>query len=63
MSSKITANKVVTLSYTLRDDGGEVIDQSSDGSPLLYLHGARNIVPGLEEQLDGVAEGESIKAT
>jgi len=63
MSNKIAANKVVTLSYTLRDDGGEIIDQSSEGSPLLYLHGAQNIVPGLEEQLEGVVEGESIKAT
>ncbi len=63
MTDKITANKVVSLSYTLRDDDGEVIDESQDGSPLLYLHGARNIVPGLEEQLEGVAEGESIKAT
>ena len=63
MSNKITANKVVTLAYTLRDDSGEVIDQSSEGSPLLYLHGAMNIVPGLEEQLEGVAPGETIKAT
>jgi FKBP-type peptidyl-prolyl cis-trans isomerase SlyD len=63
MTHKIKANTVVTLSYTLRDDDGELIDQSQDGSPLLYLHGARNIVPGLEEQLEGVAEGESIKAT
>ncbi|MGB8328712.1 MAG: peptidylprolyl isomerase [Polyangiales bacterium] len=62
MANKITVNKVVSLSYTLRDDDGELIDQSEDGSPLLYLHGARNIVPGLEEQLEGVAEGESIKA-
>ena len=63
MTDKITANKVVSLSYTLRDDDGEVIDQSEDGSPLLYLHGAQNIVPGLEEQLEGVAEGESVNAT
>lgn len=63
MTDKITANKVVTLSYTLHDDDGELIDQSRDGSPLLYLHGARNIVPGLEEQLEGVTEGETIKAT
>ena len=63
MTDKITANKVVSLSYTLRDDDGEVIDQSEDGSPLLYLHGAQNIVPGLEEQLEDVAEGESVKAT
>lgn len=63
MTDKITANKVVSLAYTLRDDDGEIIDQSETGSPLVYLHGAENIVPGLEEQLEGVAEGESIKAT
>ncbi|MDH4283341.1 MAG: peptidylprolyl isomerase [Myxococcales bacterium] len=63
MTGKIEANKVVTLSYTLRDDSGEVIDESAEGSPLQYLHGAMNIVPGLEEQLEGLATGESIKAT
>ncbi len=63
MTDRIQTNKVVTLSYTLRDDEGEIIDESQDGRPLLYLHGARNIVPGLEEQLEGAAEGESIKAT
>ena len=59
----IKENKVVTLSYTLRDDRGEIIDESSESNPLLYLHGARNIVPGLEEQLEGVSQGETIKAT
>jgi FKBP-type peptidyl-prolyl cis-trans isomerase SlyD len=63
MTDKITANKVVSLAYTLRDDDGEIIDHSENGSPLLYLHGAQNIVPGLEEQLEGIAEGESVKAT
>lgn len=63
MSKKVQANQVVTLAYVLRDDEGEIIDQSSKGSPLLYLHGAMNIVPGLEEQLEGVSEGETIKAT
>ena len=62
MSDKITANKVVTLAYILRGDDGEIIDQSSEGSPLLYLHGAMNIVPGLEEQLEGVGQGETINA-
>jgi len=63
MTVKISVNKVVSLAYVLRDDDGEIIDQSETGSPLLYLHGAQNIVPGLEEQLEGVAEGESVKAT
>ncbi len=62
MTETITAKKVVTLAYILRDDSGEIIDQSQDGSPLLYLHGAMNIVPGLEEQLEGAAAGETINA-
>jgi len=62
MSDKITANKVVTLAYNLRGDDGEIIDQSSEGSPLLYLHGAMNSVPGLEEKLEGVSAGETIQA-
>jgi len=63
MTEKIAANKVVTISYTLRDDDGEIIDSSDDGAPLVYLHGATNIVPGLEEELEGVAQGDSIKAS
>lgn len=63
MSHTISANKVVTLSYTLRDDDGNIIDRSEQSKPLVYLHGARNIVPGLEEELEGAREGESIKAS
>ena len=63
MTDKIAANKVVTVSYTLRDDDGEIIDSSDEGNPLVYLHGASNIVPGLEEELSGAAQGDSIKAT
>lgn len=62
MTQKIAANKVVTISYTLRDDDGEIIDSSDESNPLVYLHGATNIVPGLEEELEGAAQGDSIKA-
>jgi FKBP-type peptidyl-prolyl cis-trans isomerase SlyD len=61
--SKVSTNKVVTISYTLRADDGEIIDRSEESNPLVYLHGAKNIVPGLEEELEGAAEGDSIKAT
>lgn len=63
MSETITANKVVTISYVLRADDGEIIDRSDDSSPLVYLHGASNIVPGLEEELEGAAQGETIRAS
>ncbi|MEM8607084.1 MAG: peptidylprolyl isomerase [Myxococcota bacterium] len=63
MSEKVAANKVVTISYVLRADDGEIIDRSEDSSPLVYLHGASNIVPGLEEELEGAALGDAIKAS
>ncbi|MCZ6805799.1 MAG: peptidylprolyl isomerase, partial [Deltaproteobacteria bacterium] len=63
MTEKIAANKVVTISYTLRGDDGEIIDSSDEGNALVYLHGASNIVPGLEEELEGAAQGDSIKAS
>lgn len=47
---QIADNKVVTLNYTLRDDQETVIDSSQDGS-FAYLHGASNIIPGLEKAL------------
>ena len=55
----ISANKVVTLDYTLTDDRGEILDQSSNGQ-FAYLHGANNIIPGLEDALTGKAAGDNL---
>jgi len=60
----ITAQQVVSLHYTLRDAGGEVLDDSRRReSPLEYLHGHDNIVAGLERALDGHAPGDSLTVT
>jgi FKBP-type peptidyl-prolyl cis-trans isomerase SlyD len=56
----VTKDKVVTIDYTLTNDDGQVIDTSRDREPLAYLHGAGNIVPGLESALEGKAEGEQV---
>lgn len=53
----ITAGKVVFLHYTVRSDQGDLIDQSGAEEPMPYLHGAENIVPGLEKALDGRTVG------
>jgi FKBP-type peptidyl-prolyl cis-trans isomerase SlyD len=47
---QIAVNCVAYIHYTLKDDGGAVIDSSAGGEPLAYLHGAGNIVPGLERR-------------
>lgn len=58
---EIAANRVATFHYTLTDDDGQVIDSSPQDRPLSYLHGAGNIVPGLEQALEGRSAGDSFK--
>jgi FKBP-type peptidyl-prolyl cis-trans isomerase SlyD len=54
----VTRRKVVTLEYTLRNRQGEILDSSDGSEPLAYLHGAHQIVPGLERALEGLAVGD-----
>jgi FKBP-type peptidyl-prolyl cis-trans isomerase SlyD len=58
--STIAEATVVEINYILRTDAGEILDQSEPGSPLSYLHGAQNIVPGLENALTGRRIGEQL---
>ena len=55
---KVQDGQIVSMDYTLRVDG-EVMDTSSGREPLEFLQGAGNIIPGLEEELYGMAIGES----
>ena len=56
----IAQNDVVTIHYTLKDDADKVIDSSSGGEPLAYLHGHGNIIPGLERELAGRNAGDRL---
>lgn len=55
---KITKNKVAGIHYTLRDNEGTVIDTSDGRDPLYYLHGAGNLIAGMEEGLEGKSTGD-----
>lgn len=59
----ISTNSVVSIHYTLKNNKGEVIDSSQDQEPLKYLHGAGNIIPGLEQALEGMSVGEEKHVT
>lgn len=63
MASTAGDGKVVSIHYTLKDDDGDVVDSSSGGEPLDYLHGAGNIVPGLEAAMIGRGIGDKFKVT
>lgn len=60
---QIANDVVVSIEYTLTDDQGNVIDSSVGGEPLAYLHGAGNIIPGLEVALEGKQVGDSLKVS
>ena len=56
----ISQDQVVSIHYTLTDDAGEVIDSSSGGEPLVYLHGHGALIPGLERELTGKSAGDQL---
>ena len=60
---QIAKDKVASIEYTLTDSAGQVLDSSVGGDPLAYLHGAGNIIPGLEKALEGKVVGDAFKVS
>jgi FKBP-type peptidyl-prolyl cis-trans isomerase SlyD len=57
---QIAHNSVVTISYSLFDAQGELIEKSP--APVTYLHGGYdNIFPLVEQALQGKGPGDTIK--
>lgn len=54
---KIAKHSVAAIHYTLTDNAGTVLDSSSGREPLYYLHGEGNLIPGMEEGLEGKEKG------
>lgn len=55
---KVQDGQVVSMEYTLKVDG--VVTDSSEGrEPLEFVHGAGNIIPGLEREMTGMTVGDS----
>lgn len=63
MSQPVTVSKglVVSLQYVLKDEQGEILDQSAEAGPLEYLHGYDDVLPGLEAALEGRQIGEHLR--
>jgi FKBP-type peptidyl-prolyl cis-trans isomerase SlyD len=61
--SIITQNKVVSLSYTLTLNNGEIADEASADEPLVFIHGIGQTLPAFDEQLDGLAPGDTFSFT
>lgn len=59
----IAPETVVVFDYTLRNEEGEELESSRGADPTAYLHGANNIIPGLETAMTGKSAGDIFSAT
>ena len=63
MPDQIQQNSVVTFHYVLKDDDGEILEQSDAEHPVVILQGHGNIVRGLDTALLDHAAGETFEVT
>ena len=62
--TKIDNNTVARVHYTgTLPDTGEVFDSSVDREPLAFLVGHKQMIPGFERELMGLAAGEKVEFT
>ena len=52
-TNTIQNDTVASLIFVMSDDAGEVLDLATRDNPMRYMHGHRQILPGLEKALDG----------
>ncbi len=57
---QIAKHKVVSIHYTLRDNQGAILDSSTGKDPLHYIQGIGNLIPGMEEGLEGKQKGDKL---
>ena len=55
--------RVVTFHYTIKNGDGEEMESSNDRDPMSYLHGANNIISGLEKAMEGHTIGDKFSVT
>ena len=60
---KITRNKVAQFHYVIKDEAGEELESTHGQTPNTYLHGFKNIMPGLERALDDRSAGDTFSVT
>lgn len=59
----VSSGKVIEIDYTIKDDNGDLLDSTSDFSPLSYVHGGNKLFSGLQLVLEGKSPGNTAKVT
>jgi FKBP-type peptidyl-prolyl cis-trans isomerase SlyD len=60
-ATSVQEGSIASIEYTLMDEAGKVIESNVGKEPLTYIHGAGQIVRGLEKELYGMKVGEEKK--
>ncbi|ACR11153.1 FKBP-type peptidyl-prolyl cis-trans isomerase [Teredinibacter turnerae] len=55
----VEKDRVVSFHYSLREVGGDPIEDNKGAVPMAYLHGHGNLLPALEAEMEGMTEGET----
>jgi FKBP-type peptidyl-prolyl cis-trans isomerase SlyD len=55
---EVAANCVVSIRYIMKNDTGEVLENTLHGEPVSYLHGGTGILTILQQQLEGLKMGD-----
>jgi FKBP-type peptidyl-prolyl cis-trans isomerase SlyD len=61
--AKIAAGSQVAIEYSLKTGDGNVVDENVGRDPLRFEQGKGQILPALEEELEGLAVGDEKKVT
>jgi FKBP-type peptidyl-prolyl cis-trans isomerase SlyD len=62
-SNEVTTGKQVSIEYTLKLEDKSVVDSNVGAEPLTFIQGSHNIIPGLENSLDGMKIGDNKQVT
>jgi FKBP-type peptidyl-prolyl cis-trans isomerase 2 len=62
-TARVADGKKVSIEYTLVLDDGKQADSNVGEPPLVYQHGASQVLPALEKELAGLAVGDTKHVT
>ena len=49
---------VVNLRFVMKNEAGDMIEDTMNSDPVQYLHGSGSILPSLEKGIEGLHEGD-----
>ena len=62
MTETVSNGKVISLEYTVKLEGGQLVDTNVGQDPLTYTQGANQIIRGVETAVEGMEVGQTKQA-